>query len=401
MIKYRYNAVDINKKKINGIFLAKDKEDLRLQLFRQNIYLIDARASSEKSPNPFFSLTGKVSLRELTSFCRQFSIMINSSISIVECLKILRTQSYSGYFTKVLSLVYEDVNSGVLLSDAMRKHKRVFPDFFTNMVYVGELSGNLDKVLSRLADYYETDAKIKKKVMNAITYPIVLLTMLVAVMIIMMLFVVPSFRESLMKLDVKLPKITLIVFDTSEYFLRNWKTILLGIFAFVGLIYLINRSVMGRLFFDKLKVHTPLLGTITVNLATAKFARSFAILLSGGMDIVDSLENISIVIGNKDIEKRFNKALDDIKRGQTISMSFEKYKLFPDILNQMISVGEKTGELTDVLERSCVFFDEEVENSSMRMTSILQPLMLLIMGVSIGVVFVAIYSPMLAIMQEI
>lgn len=154
--KYKYSAINLSGKKFEGTFLAENEKDLRRQLAKQNLYLVSARPDTEKSPNPFFSLTGKVTVNELSTFCRQFSIMITSGTSIVDSLSILRTQSFTGYLKKILSQVYEDVKAGKLLSEALDKHKRVFPDFFRSMVRVGELSGAIDRVLVSVADYFET-----------------------------------------------------------------------------------------------------------------------------------------------------------------------------------------------------------------------------------------------------
>ncbi len=401
MQKYKYKAVTVNKVKYEGVFLAENVDDLRRQLAKQNLYLTSAKIASDKSPNPFFSLTGTVKLTELTSFCRQFSIMINSGISIVDSINILRSQDYTGYFRKILDMIYEDVNGGMLLSNAMKKHPRVFPNFFFNMVYIGEMSGGLDRVLISLADYYETDSKIKRKAVSALSYPLILLVMIVGVMAIMMLFVVPIFRDALEDMDVEMPQITLIIFDFSEFLLNNYTYILLGIFGIVGVFLIASRTQKGKFFIDMLKIKLPFLGKIQTNILTARFARGFGILLDSGMDIVKALDTISLILGNKYIECKFADAVQDVRKGNSLTTAFNKYKIFPDILLQMISIGEKTGSLNEVLLRSCTFFDEEVESALMAFTAVLQPVMLLFMGASIGIVFVAIYSPMLSIMTSV
>ena len=173
MNKYKYTAVNLDKKKIKGTFIAKDEQDLGEQLAKQGLYLISSSIYTGNTPSAFFTLgTGKVTLAELTIFCRQFAIMLNTNIPILDCLDILKNQPYSGYFKKILEVIYDDVKSGILLSAALEKHGRVFPDFFKSMISVGEKSGKLDVVFVSLADYYETDTAIKRKAKSAMSYPL-------------------------------------------------------------------------------------------------------------------------------------------------------------------------------------------------------------------------------------
>lgn len=401
MKKYKYTAVNVNRKKFKGTFLANDEEHLRSLLHEQKLFLVSSRAVKDKSPNLFFSLSGKVKMTEVSSFCRQFSIMLNSGISIINSLEILKGQSYTSYFKKILSIVYEDILTGVILSTALKKHPKVFPDFFSSMVYVGEMSGLLDTVLTNLADYYETDSQMKKQAKSAMVYPIVLLVMVIGILTLMLVFVVPTFRDSLSKIEIEMPKITMFVFNLSDFFVQNWIIVFLSIFVFVVFLKMVTKTKKGKYFFDTLKINMPIVKKAQISLITARFARGFGLLLSSGMDIVDAMDIMTKVIGNKNVEKRFKMAVDDVKRGMSLTMALKCYKLFPELLIQMIAVGERTGELDSVLLRSCDFFDAEVMRSYKLLTTFLQPIMLAIMGGTIGFIFIAIYSPMLAIMQNI
>lgn len=398
MQKYKYVAVNLQKKKFTGTFIAENENHLARQLAEQNLYLISARPVSDGSPSAFFTVSG-MKTGELTTFSRQFAIMINSGVSILNTLSILKEQSFSGYFRKVLEVVYEDVKSGVMLSEAMKKHKRVFPEFFQSMVYVGEASGALDKVLSSLADYYETDAAIKQKSRGAMIYPLMLLLLTVGIVVLMMVFVIPTFRNALSSLEIEMPALTMAIYNISDFFLTYWKELILAVAAVVGGIVVFGRTKKGRYFFDWLRIQTPFIGKVNTNLITARFARGFGLLLSSGMDVLDAMEVISVVLGNRYVEKKFRGAIEDVRQGMSLTMAFETRRLFPDILIQMVSVGEKTGTVDEVLLRSCAFFDSQVESSLSAMTTVLQPLMLVIMGVVVGVMFIAVYSPMLSIMN--
>ncbi|MBR5250525.1 MAG: type II secretion system F family protein [Clostridia bacterium] len=401
MRKFKYTAVNLNKETFKGIFIAEDEKDLATQLSSQGLFLVSCVPYSDKSPNVFFSVSGKVKRSELTVFARQFAIMINAGISIVGCMEILQTQKYSALFRSVLERIYEDVKGGMMLSDAIKKHKKVFPSFFSSMIKVGEASGKLDQVLISLADYYESDSKIKKKVKTALTYPTFLFVMMIAVVVIMLAFVVPSFRDSLSKLDIEPTGLTATVYAISDFIIQDGLTVL-AIVLVVGLVgFLVSLTPKGKYWFDVFMVKCPIIGKITTELITARFARGFGLLLSSGMDIVEAMENICIVLGNSYVENRFKKAIEEVKQGMTLTTAFDKYKLFPPLMLQMISVGEKSASLDDVLMRSCNFFDEQVETSLTSLTAKIQPTILIIMGAIVAVLFMAVYSPMLEIMNNL
>ena len=403
MQKYKYTAVNLQKQKIKGTFIANDEHDLAAQLAKQSLYLISAKAYTNDTPSAFFTLSvgSGVSLAELTTFCRQFSIMQNTGISILDSLDILRNQPYTAYFRKLLQVIYEDVKSGVLMSDALDKHKKVFPHFFRSMVRVGEMSGKMELVFSSLADYYESDTAIKGKVKSALSYPMMLLAMTVGVVILMMLVVVPTFRSAMTQMDVEITGITKVVYDMSDFLLSYWKVMLLAI-AVVGLIVVLAvRTESGAFFFDKMKMKIPLVKTIQRNLLTARFARAFGLLLSSGMDLNMAMDAVEVIIGNRYIKKNFHEAAENVRHGMSLTVAFETYKLFPKMMIQMVTIGERTGSLDEVMMRSCSFFDGQVESSLSSMVSKIQPVMLIIMGLVVGTLFIAVYSPMLSIMTTL
>ena len=399
MQKYKYVAVNLQKQKIKGTFIAKDEKDLAAQLAKQSLYLISAKNYSGNTPSAFFTLgTGKVNLKELTNFCRQFSIMLNTHIPILDCLDILKNQQYSAYFRGILEVIYEDVKSGIVLSDALEKHAKVFPDFFRSMVYVGEQSGKLESVFVALAEYYENDAAIRRKVKSAMSYPLMLLGMAVGIVIIMLAFVIPTFRDTLSQLEVEITGITKVIYDMSDFLLENWLYLLAGIILISLAIFAILKTEKGKYCFDFIKVKIPLIKTLQINTITARFARGFALLLSSGMELTEALDSIEVVIGNRYIKQRFHAAADSVRQGMSLTNAFESYKLFPSMMNQMITVGERTNSLDEVLTRSCVFFDSQVETALNSVTSKIQPVMLILIGGVIAVMFIGVYSPMLSIM---
>lgn len=399
MQKYKYTAVNLQKRKIRGIFIAKDEEDLALQLAKQSLFLVSAKPYSDGTPSAFFTLgTGKVSMGELTTFCRQFSIMLNTHIPILDCLDILKNQPYSSYFRNILAVVYEDVQSGMLMSEALDKHAKVFPNFFRSMIKVGELSGKLDIVLTSLADYYETDSELRRKVKSALSYPMMLAGMTLGIVVLMLTLVVPTFRETLTELGVEVTGLTAAVYAVSDFVLEWWRLILAGAAIISLLVFAISRTEFGGYAIDVLKLKLPIIKSIQINIITARFARGFALLLSSGMDLNEAMYATEIVIGNKYLTKRFHEATEAVRGGMSLTNAFESYKLFPPMMIQMITIGEKTNSLDDVLTRSCSFFDAQVETSLNSITNKIQPIMLVIMGAVIGTLFLAVYSPMISIM---
>ena len=402
MQKYKYTAVNLENKKIQGTFIANDEKDLAEQLAKQSLYLVSASIYTGNTPSAFFTLgTGKVTLPELTSFCRQFAIMLNTHVPLLECIDILKNQSFSGYFRKILEVIYDDVKGGMLLSEALEKHAKVFPDFFRSMVYVGEMSGRLDVVFNALADFYERDSAMRQKLRSAMSYPLMLLGITLVIAIVMLVFIIPTMKDGLADMDVPIEGITKAVYDLSDFVLEWWSAILSVIMILGIAIFLFLMTEKGKYTLDYLMVKTPLLKTIQINTLTARFARSFALLLSSGTDLTDALDAVSVVLTNRYMRKHFQIAIDYVRHGMSLTNAFESVGLFPSMLTKMVTIGERTNSLDDVLTRSCNYFDTQLEASFASFSSKIQPIMLVFMAVVVGVMFIAIYSPMLSIMGTI
>ena len=399
MQKYKYTAVNINNQKIKGTFIAKDERDLAEQLAKQSLYLVSASVYSGATPNAFFTLgTGKVSIPELTNFCRQFAIMMNTNIPLLEAIDILKNQPFTSFFKQILEVVYDDVKSGMLLSEALEKHKKVFPDFFRSMVYVGESSGRLDVVFNALADYYERDSDMRRKLVSAMSYPMMLMGLTVAIAVLMLVFIVPTFKDALADLDVPITGITAVVYGISDFVLMWWRPIV-AIIIVIGLaIFLFLQTEKGKYTLDVILLKTPLLKTIQINTLTARFARAFALLLDSGMDLTDAMDAVAIVLTNRYLKKHFLVATDYVRHGMSLTNAFDSVGLFPTMLTKMITIGERTNSLDDVLTRSCTYFDAQLESSFASFSSKIQPIMIIIMGAVVGTMFVAVYSPILSIM---
>ena len=399
--KYKYTAVNIEKKKFTGSFFAEDEAHLRQQLAQQNLFLISCTPLSDASPIQFFSVTGKVSTAELTNFCRQFAILLNSGISILDSLSQLKLQSFSGFFKKIIYMIYDDVKIGVLLSKAMEKHKKVFPEFFRSMIYVGEISGNLELVLTNLADYYQKEAELNRKIKGALAYPIVMGILLIAVVLLFLLFIIPQFEKTIEMMDIKkMNSITTAVFAASRWVRANGLYLLYVVVIVVAVIFFGLRTEKGKYTMDVIKYNMPIVKRVQIDMVASKFTKATGLLLSSGMNLVDALDVVQNLLGNRYAAKVFKNVIEDVRRGASLTFAMGCYNIFPQILVQMISTGESSGELDGALIRTQNYFDQQVEVSVVKATSLIQPILLAVMGVVIAFMFIAVYSPMLAIMQQ-
>ena len=230
-------------------------------------------------------------------------------------------------------------------------------------------------------------------------YPIILIFMAVGIIVLMVAFIIPTFMDALSSLDIEMPALTMALYNMSVAFQENWKKIVLIVLGAVLTIFFLLRTKKGKDVFDTFKLKAPVIGKITTDLVTARFARAFGLLIDGGMDVVESMETVQIVLGNRYVEKRFKAAIEDVRQGMSLTVALDSYKLFPPLIIQMIAVGERTGSLAEVLIRSCPFFDNQAETALSSIMTVLQPIILVIIGGAVGVLFYAIYSPLLQVMQ--
>ena len=380
---------------------AGDDISLRAQMRQDQIHLLSFTAVKEEKQNEFFAVSSKVKFNEVITFFRQFSVMLKAGIPLGECLNILHKQKFSIPFRNILQTVYLDVESGVLLSDAFAKHPKVFPKFFVSMVAIGEVSGSLDKVMSNMADYYENDRRIRKKASSALVYPMLLVSMIFAVIIFLCLFVLPKFEETINQLGGDVPAITKIVMGASE-FVQTYIFLIIPIAGIVGLlVFLFFKTQTGKYVKDVLMLNLPLVSNIQKNLITSRFARAFIILLGSGMNMIDILENLQKMLGNEVFTRKFDYTVEEVKRGRRIAASIEATGLFPAMLTQMINVGEKSGNIEEVLDSAGSFFDEQVESSIAKAVAAIEPVCLILLGGVVCMVVLSVLVPMMSMMAAV
>lgn len=401
MKKYVYVAKNLEGKKIKGTFIAEDEEYVKNTLAQNNLFLLKIKQSSSNAPTSFFSISGKVSTKELTSFCKQFSVLVSSGISIIDSITALKEQPYSNILKKTLDKVIEDLYAGLMLSESMKKYPKAFPQFFVSMIYVGEASGKLGDVLISVANYYSRSQKNKNKLRSALAYPIVLFVMMIGVMVAMLSFVIPTFINSLSAMEIELPTLTVFLFNLSNFLRENWQYLALGLIVIIAIVYGISHTKKGRYFFDYLKVKLPIFKKINMSIFTSQFVQSLGLLLSSGLDIVTSLESINNIISNTYLKKQFERVMIDVKKGVPLSNAIEIEMQLSSVVSQMIAVGEKTGKTDKMLLQTTDYFDSEVEKALGLINSIIQPILLIMIGGFIALMFVAIYTPILSMITSL
>jgi len=380
---------------------AVDEISLRAFLKHDKMILVKATMIVEKEPNVFFSVSSKVKIQEVVVFLRQFSVMINASISISDSLNSLKTQRFTKAFQKVLMTIHNDILSGKLLSEAFAKHKKVFPRFFVDMVAIGEVSGSLDTVLYSMADYYEKDQKIKKKAKSALVYPMILLSLILIVIVFMSLVVLPRFADMFEDFGGDIPGITKVILSVSNFINNYIFFIVFGVIIFVFSLILFFKTKIGKKVFDTLKFKIPVIRTVNRNLITSRFTSAFIILLKSGMNITDCMENLVRILNNEVFTEKFRYSIEEVKRGKRIAKSIENTNIFPKMLTEMINIGEKSGNLEEVLGSTSSFFESQVETSIAKATSLLEPIMIIILGAVVALVLISVYLPMIDLMKQI
>ncbi|MEG2270318.1 MAG: type II secretion system F family protein [Bacilli bacterium] len=388
--------------KVRTTHIAATLEDLKIDLKKEGIFVTTSKMLKDKRKNSFFTLSGsKPKKNEFSQFCKEFAIMLGTGVSIRDCIETLRRQKFSAVFTNLISDVYEDVLKGVMLSEAFKKHPKAFPDFFCQMVFLGELSGDLASILKKTSEYYENDQKVKGKTKSAMYYPVFLLVLIVLVVFGLMIFIVPMFKATLDSLGSELPLITQIVLNISTFFTSNWLWIIItAVVVTLGIMFGL-RTEKGKYFRDYLTYHTPILKNVKKSLITSRFSSGFAILLGSGMTVVDSMKNISKIIGNKYFDKKFASAISEVQRGKPIALAVNNTNLFPPMLIEMITIGEQSSALEEVLNDVSSYYQEELNNTITRTTALMEPIIIVIMGLVVGVIELSIILPQLSILQGI
>jgi type IV pilus assembly protein PilC len=364
-----------------------------LNLRKQQIVPIQVKPESAKSSRFSLKLSKRVTEKEVAVFTRQLATMIDSGLPLVQSLDILANQQENQAFKDTLLAVKGEVEGGATFSDALRKHPKAFDDLYTNLVTAGEIGGTLDIILNRLSQYMEKSIALKKRVKGAMVYPSAILGVSILVVIVLLVFVIPVFEKMFQGFGAALPAPTQFLITLSKFIKGNILYMVAGV---VGLVFLLRRyyrTEPGRKVIDRTLLKLPVFGDLLLKIATARFTRTLGTLVSSGVPILDGLLITARASGNKVIEEAIMKTRVSISEGKTIAEPLEQSGVFSGMVVQMIGVGESTGSLDAMLNKIADFYDEEVDATVAALTSLLEPLMMVVLGVLIGGMMVAMYLP--------
>ena len=335
----------------------------------------------------------KVTQKDVILFCRQFSTMIDAGLPIIQCLDILHSQQENATFKKILKEIKENVEAGQTLAEALKKYPDQFDNLFVNMIAAGEAGGILDTILQRLSAYMEKAAKLKAQVKGAMTYPAITMVVAVLVVAVIMIFVIPVFEKMFADFGGALPVPTQIVVNMSNYSRQYWYVVAGGLVIFFVAFKKFYATEKGRGVVDAASLKMPVVGPLLRRVAVAKFTRTMGTMLSSGVAILESLEIVAKTAGNKTVEEAIYYTRGGIAEGRTMSDPLLESGVFPPMVCQMISVGESTGALDAMLVKIADFYDEEVDQAVENLTSLIEPFMLVFLGVTIGGLVIAMYLP--------
>ena len=395
MAKFAWEGSTRSGQQLKGEMEAPSLEAVMIQLRRQGIQPgnVKERGKGLDIELKIPGMEQKVTTKDLVVFTRQFATMIDAGLPLVQCLDILGKQQDNKTFKKILLQVKEDVESGSTFADALKKHPKAFDELYVNLVAAGEIGGILDTILNRLAAYIEKALKLKKKVKSAMTYPATIIGIAVVVIAVILIFVIPSFEKMFADFGGELPGPTQFVIDLSNL-IQRYILVFFGA-AVVGswLYKRYYRTPAGRLQMDALFLRLPIMGVLIRKVAVAKFSRTLGTMISSGVPILDGLDIVAKTAGNKVVENAIYKVRQSISEGKTIAEPLEQSGVFPPMVCQMVAVGEQSGAIDTMLNKIADFYDDEVDDAVGNLTAMMEPLLMLFLGTTVGGLVIAMYLP--------
>ncbi|MDU7886076.1 MAG: type II secretion system F family protein [Clostridium perfringens] len=400
MANFKYKAINSEGQRIEGSQSADSESQVREMLLSNQYYPLSIEKENSKNKSSF-SFDRKVKLKDIAVFCRQFYVMLNSGLSIGKTLNILIEQGEKTKLREALIGVNADIKRGETLASSMGKRKDVFPRLLTSMIDAGERSGNLDIILKRMAEYYEKETKIRGKIKSAMIYPIVLGVVAIIAITFILTFVMPTFVQMFEENNVELPMSTKMVLGTSK--MLGKYGIIFFLVLVIGIILLGKylKSEEGQYKLSVINLKLPVIKKLTQKIVVSRFTRTMGIVSSSGMSLVTSLEIVASVVGNKIAEKELLKVKEKVLKGEGLGDSIMNIKIFPPMLASMVKVGEEAGSLDSILDKTADFYDDELEREIQTATALIEPAMIVIMGVIIGFLLISILTPMFKMYNSI
>lgn len=397
-----YNAIDRAGRVVTGKMEGDSREAIQAKLQGMSLHIIDIGEQRTKVRGVSLkSRAKKVKMQDLALFSRQFSTMVNSGIPLIRCLGIMEGQTKEPVLKEVVGNVRQQVTAGSSLTDAFAKHTNIFSKLYVSMIHSAEMAGVLGEILDRLSIFLENEVEIRAKIKSAMIYPIAVLCFAVVLVGVMMVVVLPTFKGIFTDMNVPMPATTKALFAVSGFMVKFWY-ILIGsiVGACLGVKYY-GKTDAGRRNLDLFKLKFPVIGELVQKMSISRFARTFSTLIGSGVPIMRALEVVSDTSGNVIIEEAINNARINVREGQKISAPLAASGMFPEMVTQMIDIGEESGKLGDMLTRVADFYDKEVDHSVKALTSLIEPALIIIMGSLVGFIAISILSPIFTLAGNI
>lgn len=398
---FAYTAVDASGKQVKSVIEADSQASIVARLREQSLHVIEVTETKKAAGGGSSFGKKKMKIKSLVVFSRQFATMIDAGIPILRCLEILTHQCKDLALKEVLEAVFTDVKSGTPLNEAMAKHPQIFSKLYINMIRAAEVGGILDTILERLSTFLEYEAEVRAKIKGAMMYPVMVLGFSVLMLFALFTFVLPRFKDIFKGMDVELPTITKALFGMGDFMQARWWMIILFVIAgFIG-VKQWGKTTTGRYKLDWIKLHAPIVGELALKMSVARFCRTFGTLINSGVPMMRSLEIVSETLANKVLQEAIDNTRMSIREGQKLSAPLMASGLFPAMVTQMIDIGEESGRLPEMLVKIGDFYDTEVEATVKGLTSMIEPLLIIFMGVIVGFIAIAVMSPIFSIIQSV
>jgi len=402
MATYQYAARTTDGKTVTGTVEAPSERDAVSKVRMQNLTIVNMREQRVRAAKGGTRRTKyvRVKMMEMVIFTRQMSTMISAGIPLLECLEIMEEQTENSGFRSSLEDIVSSVRAGSDFSAALAQHPRVFSPLYVNMVKAGEASGQLDVIMTRLAEYMESSAQLRREIRSAMTYPIVALSLVLTITFFLLTYVVPKFKDIFDTMDITLPWLTRMVLHVGIT-LRDslhWVALILTVVVVLLVLYA-RKTRMGRWQMDWLKLHIWIFGPLFHKVALSRFAKTFSTLIKSGVPILASLDIVAGTTGNVLVTKGIEDARENVRQGETLAEPLAASGVFPPMVTRMISVGERTGALESLLEKIGEFYDQQVTAAVESLTALIEPLLIAIMGIIVGTIVLSIFLPIIKLQE--
>jgi type IV pilus assembly protein PilC len=396
LVTFQFYARKATGEPVKGFLEATSKEEALSKLRNQKLFIISIQEQKTKNIKAKLLGPGKLPVKDLAVFCRQLATMLSAGLPLLNSLVVLSQQVENKRLGSIVDKVALTVQEGGSLGSAFRQHKEI-PELMISMIDVGELGGVLDEVLARLASHLEKEYIMTEKVKAAMTYPVVVLGVAILAIIALLLFVVPSFKQMLADLGVELPLLTRLLLTISDWTAKFWYLLVLLLIAIVLALRYFFQTAKGRKLLDQAILNIPIFGILNQKVIISRLTRTLGTLLKGGVPILTALEVVKKAVNNVIVAKALDQAQDSIRNGSRMAGPLAKNKFFPPMVVQMIAIGEETGSLDSMLEKISDFYDSDVDNMVSKLASLLEPVMILVLGSIIGIIILAVMLPMFSV----